>query len=153
MKVKSIYLLIILLFAMWTTGCSNGAEGEENFPPSIPGYVGIDGEEYEMKRGGYRWERKKGLGTEVVMTDAASPYQIAGNFKTIPVSKNVPIKIQIKDNPEIKVFLWDESGRIGEIDMEGNEFNAPENNGEFIYEVVAEWPNGEISYTFVIGVK
>ncbi len=64
------------------SGCSNLVEkGNEDtdseFPPTMSGIVIINGTEYQMDEGNYRWERKKGLDTEAVQTGHASPYQMA----------------------------------------------------------------------------
>lgn len=49
------------------TGCTNGTdemdneveENQNDFPPTMVGLINVNGKEYEMKSGNYRWERKK----------------------------------------------------------------------------------------------
>ena len=128
-------------------------ENQKDFPPSMAGLINVNGKEYGMKSGNYSWERKKGLETEVVQTDAASPYQIGKSFNVIRLEPNTNIIIEIEENPKLSVFLWNENGRDKEIILKNNQLTAPTNKGEYIYEVLAKWSNGEVSYTFVIEIN
>lgn len=73
MKVKNVFFAIVIA-SLWLTGCTistvgtnNQTEGnEEDFPPSMTGLINVQGKEYEMKAGNYKWERKKGSKTDVV---------------------------------------------------------------------------------------
>ncbi|WP_282172377.1 hypothetical protein [Cytobacillus firmus] len=53
----------------------------------------------------------------------------------------------------MKVFLWNETGKEKEIMLEDDQITVPADKGKYIYEVLAEWKNGEISYTFVAEVQ
>lgn len=156
LKIKHLFFAIVF-FSFWLTGCANGSDevevNQNDFPPSMLGFVNVNGKEYEMKAGNYSWERKKGLETEVVVTDAASPYQIGKEFSAISLEPNTNINIEIEENPKLSVYLWNENGRGEEIILKNNQFTAPTNKGEYIYEVLAEWSNGEVSYTFVVEVN
>lgn len=160
MKVKNVFFAIIIA-SLWLTGCTIGTTGtvnqmeesEEDFPPSMTGLINVQGKEYEMKAGNYKWERKKGSDTEVVQTDAASPYQIGENYKAIGVEPNTNIKIEIEDNPKISVFQWNENGRVKEVTLTNNYLAVSSSKGRYIYEVLAKWLNGEVSYTFVVEVN
>lgn len=112
----------------------------------------MDKTAYPMKAGAYRWERKNGLETTIVMTDHASPSQMAEQMEAIRTNPNQIIDITIEGNPAIKVYLWSEMGRSKEIKQEANQLIVPSRTGNYIYEVEAVWPNGTISYTFVIEV-
>ena len=157
---KNLFFAIIF-FSFLITGCTNGKEEMDNeveenqndFPPSMTGMINVNGKEYEMETGNYRWERKKGPETEVVETDAASPYQIGGNFNSISLEPNTNINIEIEDNPKISVYQWNENGRDKEIILKNNQLSAPSSKGQYIYEVIAKWSNGEVSYTFVVEIN
>ena len=158
LKLKHLILLIIVFSSLWITGCSNETnkvgEGKENeFPPSMTGLIQINETEYEMIVGNYKWVRKQGLETQVVQTDAASPYQIAQNVKAIILEVSSNIKIDIEGNPEISVYLWNENGREKEVKVDKNQLSVPTSKGQYIYEVLAKWSNGEVSYTFVIEIR
>lgn len=148
LKIKSL-LFVIMFLSLGTTGCSTT---NEEFPPSMKGVVSVNGTEYELAKGGYRWERKKGLTTEVVTTDAASPNQIAENLDPIEAEPDQTMTIEVEDDPELSVFLWNEVEPEEEIVLNGNEFTGPASAGRYIYEVLAKWPKGEVSYTFVVAV-
>ncbi|WP_449537958.1 hypothetical protein [Ferdinandcohnia sp. Marseille-Q9671] len=154
MRVKDWFRMVVAFSILLVMGCSNNVgEETEEFPPSMSGVITIDETEYQMKSGAFRWERKKGLETEVVTTDHASPYQMAENIEPISASPNQKAEMKIEDNPTTHVYLWNEEGRGEEIGMEANQLTLPSSEGKYIYEVVAEWPNGTISYTFVVDIQ
>lgn len=148
-------ILMIVGFLM-IVGCSNKVNTDDvdkEFPPSMNGRIIINDTEYLMESGGYKWERKKGLETEVVQTDHASPYQMAAHIEPIVITPNQTIDIQIEGNPKINVYLWNEKGREREIEQKPNQIILPSSQGKYIYEVLAEWTSGTISYTFVVEIK
>ncbi|WP_057775727.1 DUF3221 domain-containing protein [Cytobacillus dafuensis] len=119
----------------------------EKFPPDLKGIVKINETRYEMTRGGFEWKK----GNQTTQTDAASPTQIAENFKAIVVEPNSKATIEIEQNPNLSAYLWDSDRK--KIALEGKQITFPANKGRYIYEVVAKWSNGEVSYTFVIEVN
>ncbi|MGE7842562.1 hypothetical protein ACQKNX_17345 [Lysinibacillus sp. NPDC093712] len=153
--------LIIGLIALLIAGCSNDVNkthhkaehNKENFPPSMAGWIHVNGQKYEMDEGGYQWERKKGLTTETIQTDHLSPNQVAEKLHPIQLAPNTNIRFEVEENPEIVVYLWNENGRDKEIMTKNNEMTVPQNKGRYIYEVLARWSNGEVSYTFVVEVN
>ena len=159
---KPLLVATIVFTLLWISGCSNNQvnagtdanTGSENkFPPTFSGAVKINHTKHEMIAGGYRWEKKQGAETQVIQTDAASPYQIAENFKPIAIELNQKITIDIEENPQLVVYLWNNNEREKEIELNVNQITAPASKGRYIYEVFATWPNGEVSYTFVVEVK
>lgn len=154
MRLKLPFIVILVFLICLMTGCSKETEGkEEEFPPSMTGFIHVNGIEYQMEKGGYKWERKKGFETEVVLTDHASPYQMAEHINPIALQPNQKIDIKIEENPNTSVYLWNEKGREREIEQDGNQITIPSSKGKYIYEVYAEWMNGTMSYTFVIEVQ
>lgn len=159
LKIKKLFFTIVIS-SLWITGCTNGigemdnkvAENKNDFPPSMTAMINVQEKEYEIEAGNYRWERKKGLETEVVQTDAASTYQIGENYNAIGLEPNTNINIEIEENPKISVYQWNENDRDKEIILKNNQFSAPSSKGQYIYEVLAKWSNGEVSYTFVVEV-
>ena len=162
MEMKLLLVAIILFSSLWITGCSGDTlnagkditvVSKNEFPPSIPGVVKVNNTQHEMVAGGYKWEREQGTETQVVQTDAASPYQIAEDFKAIALEQNQKITIEIEESPGLVVYLWNKDGRETEITMNKNQITAPTSKGRYIYEVLAKWTSGEVSYTFVAEVK
>jgi len=153
MKSNQLIFTMILVASIWLIACSNSVVKEEEFPPSMSGIVKVNEKEYKMAAGSFRWERQQGENTQTAQTDAASPNQIAESFNPISVEPNTTIQIEIEDNPQIAVYLWDEDGRGEIIPTTDNQMSVRQNKGLYIYEVYATWPNGELSYTFVVEVK
>lgn len=150
---KRILAFTLLGILLLTTACSSGSskkESDYDFPPTMRGTIEINGQQYDMAKGNYRWERKQGLETEVIQADAASPYQIAENLDAIRINKNETILINIEEESAINVYLWDENGRQKEVSINDKQFQTPESTGKYVYEVLAQWSNGEVSYTFVV---
>jgi hypothetical protein len=147
-----IFLLFLIASCSSEVGKNSAGNEHEEFPPSMNGSILIDGKEYQMAKGGYRWERKQGLKTQVVTTDHASPYQMAEHIKAISLTPNEKIKISIEENPEISVYLVNVNGREKEIKLVEHLITAPSEKGMYIYEVEAKWKNGTVSYVFVIEI-
>lgn len=145
-------LLLLALAGCGQTGATDAA-GNKIYPPDEQGYVVIDGEEKKLEKGNYSWEVKKGSTTEVTRTDAASPNQIAENVKTILAPPDTEMSFKLVGDPTIKVYLWNEQEREKEIELQEGKFRTPTEKGQYIYEVLAEWENGEISYTYVIELE
>lgn len=153
MRYQLFFTLLCGLFI--TSGCTaNDTEMLENeFPPSLAGEIVINGTEYAMEQGGFEWRRQKGLETEVVQTDHASPLQIAAEIEAIEIHPNEIINIQVEENPDITMYLWSKNGRGKEIEQQNGQFTAPSDKGTYIYEVVAEWENGINTYTFTVEIQ
>lgn len=159
---KQSYIFLAVVFILFLlTGCTNGAAGgpddaeklSEEFPPNMSGAVIAEDKTYRISEGNTKWERKQGLETEVVMTDAASPPQLAETVHAIKAEPNTTIQIEIEQDPDLSIYLWDETNRVDEIELTDNQFSAPSSRGRYVYEVFAKWQNGEVSYTFVLKVK
>jgi hypothetical protein len=148
------FLLIFLTLILFA-GCSNRiiSSTEEEFPPTRKGVILASGEEFPLEAGGYSWERKKGLETESITTDHASPLQMAEQITPITVHAQEKIQIQIEKDPSIRIYIWNENGRGNEVEVSSNHMISPPDNGSYLYEVKAEWENGSVSYTFVLKVN
>jgi hypothetical protein len=160
LKINNI-IFAIIFSSLLLTGCTIGTvrtdnqveNNKDDFPPSMTGLINVKGKEFSMKAGNYKWERKKGSETEVVQTDAASPSQIGESFNAIGLEPNANINIEIEDNPKISVYQWNENGRDKEVILKNKSLSVPSNKGRYIYEVLAKWSNGEVSYTFAVEVN
>ncbi|MFE7064686.1 hypothetical protein ACFVAD_21380 [Sutcliffiella sp. NPDC057660] len=157
MKSKFILLAFFLLLLLALAGCgktgATDAAGKKIYPPDEQGYVMIDGEEKKLEKGNYFWELKKGLSSEVIQTDAASPNQIAENVEAISAPPDTEMSFKLVGDPTITVYLWNEQDREKEIELQDEKFHTPTEKGRYIYEVLAKWDNGEISYTYVIELE
>ncbi|MCM3708445.1 MULTISPECIES: hypothetical protein [Cytobacillus] len=152
---RSLRLVSIIIIASVSllSGCSNKSVDQAEFPPEKSATVEVNGTEYPMEKGNYQWVRKNGNETEAVKTDHASPNQMAVQLTPIPVKPGQKVKVKIEDDPVMKVYLWNATGIESQIKLEDNQINTPADEGKYIYEVLAEWQNGEISFTFVAEVQ
>ncbi|WP_342511585.1 hypothetical protein MKY34_13975 [Sporosarcina sp. FSL K6-1522] len=117
------------------------------FPPSLAGFVEIDGTRYEMAKGGFRWTK----GSKTATTDTAGSTQIAEDFEAIVIEADSKAKIVIDQSPNLSVYTW--NGEQEGVAEDEAQISLPATSGRTIYEVVAKWTNGEASYTFVVDVK
>ena len=122
----------------------------EEFPPELTGFIRSGESRYEMANGGYSWSKGNLMETQTVQTDYAGPTQIGENFEAIVLDPGSQVSIEIEQDPDLSLFLWVSNDKSEAI--EGNEITVPANKGRYIYEVVAKWSNGEVSFTIVIEV-
>lgn len=148
LKMILAYSLFIIMI-----GCSTNAGEEAEFPPSMNAVAEVNGTDYQMEKGNEQWVRKKGLETETMTTDHASPNQMADHLTPIMMKPDQKVRIKIEDQPVIKVYLWNETGKEKEIKLEDHQITVPSSKGSYIYEVLAEWPNGKVSYTFAAEIQ
>lgn len=153
MQLSRLFFVCILI-SLLLTGCATETEETSGeFPPSMNGAVVVKEQTYKLEEGNSRWERKQGLETEVVTTDAPSPPQLAEMVDAIKIEWNTDTLIEIEQEPDLSVYLWNDSDRDQEIELIDNQFMAPSSQGRYVYEVFAEWAQGEVSYTFVVEVE
>ncbi|MCA1322035.1 hypothetical protein LC085_19295 [Bacillus tianshenii] len=153
MKSRFLLFMIIVVFL---TGCGTtgtGSADNKQFPPDEHGFIVMNEKEYKMEKGNYYREVKKGLTTEVTQTDAASPNQIAENFEDISAPPDTEMSFNLVGEPTLTAYLWNDQEREKEIDLQERTFRTPTEKGRYIYEVLAKWKNGEVSYTYVIEVE
>lgn len=150
---------MMILLCLVMIGCSKpygtieNVEGEEHALVDLPSLSAvIDGETYELATGNYRMERREGASTSVIQTDALSPHQIAEQVEPISVKANMTIEFVTDGKPDMTVFEWDKEERIDEFPLQKNQLQIPTASGRYIYEVIAEWRNAEVSYTLVMEV-
>ncbi|MCT8136658.1 hypothetical protein H1D32_02175 [Anaerobacillus sp. CMMVII] len=164
MTIRMIVLAILASFLLVGCGKIEGNNIDlktersmnEGFPPTITGFVEANGTQYEMEQGGFKWETKE----QTVMTDAASPNQIAERYEAILLAPKTELTFQIDGEPYVLVYLWESDERGKEVALSNNQFILPEKKGRYVYELVANWSSygsekarGEVSYTFVVEVE
>ncbi|WP_053366319.1 hypothetical protein [Bacillus sp. FJAT-27245] len=155
MKIRTIIFSLLVLFLM--AGCTIVDQGnikiEEEYY-SFPAYIHVDGQDYEITRGGYEWKTKLKSGvTRVITTDHAGPYQMSSSIEAIHLEPNKQVTIKIKGKPQLELYLWNETGRYKKYELKQNEFTTHGDKGEYIFEIFSKWKNGEASYTFVVEIQ
>jgi hypothetical protein len=144
---------IIFMFIL-LVGCSQ-SQTQEHEEAGSPPPVSLEVEEtqYSMKMGSYSWTKKGPFTSVTSVADAPSPNQLAAEMEPVSVKGNSEITIHTTGNPNISVNLWNEEEMEKEISLQGNQFTVPELEGKYIYEVFAEWEDGEGSFTIVFEVE
>ncbi|WP_051359533.1 hypothetical protein [Paucisalibacillus globulus] len=133
-------------------GCSQNPELDSvGTPPPVSLEVGD--EQYSMTMGGFSWTKKGRISSITSTTDAPSPNQMAFNMEPVLVDGESEVTINTTGDPYLSVYLWNEDAMDKEIPLQENQFTLPNEAGRYIYEVFAEWAEGEGSYTIVFEVE
>lgn len=145
-------LLILLIFFILGVGCSTNPNKIEEPPDMI---VAINGKKLEVAKGTYQWESKGLFENTVTIADAAAPFQIAAemNAETIQQGSIANVTFSDDSKPEIDAYLWEGENRSEELPIEHDNFNFPSQTGTYVIEILAEWSNGDASYTLVVEVQ
>jgi hypothetical protein len=144
--VKRLFLILFVILV----GCT--PSGSVGSPPPVS--VVVNDSTYNTKLGSYSWSSKGLLSSIGVDADGESPYNIAIDMEPIPVRKSSKIEILTENKPTLSVYIWDdESTGDYEVPLDDNMLEVPDEPGRYVYEVYAEWDQGNGSYTFVIEVE
>lgn len=150
MRDKRYLLLILLIFLLFSTGCSTNIRKE---PPQL--IARVNKERIEATRGTYQWQTKNFFSTTTVVADAASPSQIAKDIKpqTVKGSSTVNVEFNDQSHPKLHAYLWGKEEPTKELPLEQNQIILPSERGKYIIEISSKWPNGDASYTLVFNVQ
>mgnify|MGYP003505613501 FL=1 len=145
MKKISIIILVILVLV----GCNQAIESRN--VPHAEGKVFLEDNEYKMSLGEYEWIEDN---IEQKRIDKVSVEEIAEAFDTLDVTKGSKLKIEVGENPTtISVNQWNGDTSVENVELTNNEIPLPSTAGYYIYEVIAEWDKGRITYVFDVNVS
>ncbi|WP_445487692.1 hypothetical protein [Niallia sp. 03133] len=145
------YLIgIYMFFLLIVTGCTVQSSDE---PPAA--IVKIKDEKMATTKGGYSWEKKGLFSNHAVIADAAAPLQIAEDLNVNLVKPNSAADVVFSDgsHPQLHAYLWEGEQRGKELAVKKQQLSLPSEEGKYVIELFAEWPNGDSSYTFVVEIK
>lgn len=115
------------------------------------GKVIVGNQEYSMMIGEFEWKEKD---FEARKISDSNLYDLAEDFHTLEAEKDDKLNIEIEQNPSsIIVNQWNEDGTSETVELKDNEITLPSEEGYYIYEVMASWNQGEITYIFDINIK
>jgi hypothetical protein len=118
----------------------------ENYPPEV--FLQTNIKEHPIVRGTYSWNNIEG--------DSEPPSILTKGKEPLIVSPSTKIKMKFPSDRaplDIKVYYWVENERGNEIgEMDGFSFSAPKENGEYVYEIVAKWPEGIVHFAAKVKV-
>ena len=79
---------------------------------------------------------------------------MANEHKATVVSPNEEIKIDFKKDPEtMEVEKWIDKENTEKIKLNANSISAPNEKGKYVYNVLADWKQGDVNYVFSIKVE
>ena len=114
--------------------------------------VTIDGGEHPTIRGGYSWssfdEKEKASAT--IESESLSPLELAENQKAPAAKEVAEIDLHFDKEPDaFYVQTWNSEG------AEKGPFNdivLDESGGKTVYQIIAEWEQGTVTYVFSLMV-
>ncbi|WP_342601038.1 hypothetical protein MHB48_08520 [Psychrobacillus sp. FSL H8-0483] len=144
---KKFFLLLIVIFI---AGC-NGIPQTSTDYVQAQGKVIVGNQDYSMMIDEFVWKEKD---FETRKLNDSNIYDLADEFNTLEVEKDDKLKIEVEQNPSsIIVNQWNEDGTSQTVELNENEITLPSKEGNYIYEVMAEWSEGKISYVFDINIE
>lgn len=160
-KITFLGVLFIALILSSCNGSNNKSTGKVlsgEKPPNV--IVEIDGETYETILGSYCWDVSKGV-SECI--DTAGPVDLLRDKEPIQIKAGEEITFNMDYTPKPnKIHLSQiKSDDEMEIEINENQFTAPEEKGTYFYSYGVWWmdeeeehlSHGSASYAFSIEVK
>lgn len=114
------------------------------------GKIIVGEDEYEMRTRAYSSDGKK---VKIHSVEPTSVQEAVKDFETLTMEQGTEVEIEIEESPVLTVFEWDEKAEKKEIPLEDNKITIPSNLGVYIYEVQAEWTDGEAFFVFDVEVE
>lgn len=147
MRIKNTISFFIATLLFIVSGCTSAPK-----PPDAT--ATIDGENIELSKGSYQWEEQ---GTITNAIDVP-PMERAKELEKTIIDRNSFATINFSDgsDPQLTANSWEEvkgERRKKDLSLEGNQLKFPSKTGRYVFEIVAEWFNGDASYTFVVEVQ
>lgn len=98
-----------------------------------------------------KWKEANG---EQKRIDEVYTEEAAEAFDTLGVTKDSTVKIEVGEEPAtIRVNQWNEDQSVQKIELTNDKLPLPAAAGYYIYEVIAEWDQGYITYVFDLNVS
>lgn len=137
-KIKSTKFIVLIIMFFTLVGCSNSIGGKI---PELE--ITTNHEDVLVTRGGYNWTTKLNV-SEVADTDR--PLHIANDIEGTHVLPESQLKLQFSKTPNrITVLAWHEQG-ADEWSSSNDTFTTPAEKGTYIFEIIANWDQGTVSY-------
>lgn len=140
---KRIFLVIITIFSL--AACQTLDEGVK--APS--GEIIVNQQKYEMKYLKYEWIDGN---VEIRTPDTRTVDEAIESYKKFSVKKGDKLKLQFEKMPDnVTVNQYNSKDEQETVDIVDNIITAPSTQGDYSYEVIAQWENGStVSYIFSI---
>lgn len=148
-------LLVVIVFSFG--GCSNrinktsnGDEVNVYEKMNIPTLkVTFNSKDISVEKGGYSWDK----GGESIIVDAATPEQIADKMEGNKIVPESELILSFSEEPiNVNIIDWSEL-KGNSYTFNNDKFIAPKEEGTYIYEIVSEWREGQVSFTIKVIVS
>src|SRR5690625_3747724 len=159
---KKLIVVSVLLLVFILSGCggtsteNNGLSGDT--PPKVS--VEVDGESYETILGSYCWDISKG---ESECVDTAGPVDLLKDEEPIQIKTGEQIKLNMDYKPKPNKMHLSQIVNDDEVEIEinDNQFTAPDEKGTYFYSYGVWWMDeedkdlsqGDAFYAFAIEVQ
>ncbi len=149
MKLKFIFLMVLLLALLYVSGCTNSST-QILKPPNL--VITVDGNTIHPAVGTYSWSVKNNDGTSTsIHEDSDAPPGLVKDQEPFIVTSSSEITFDFEIPPtKYEIRTWDEDNNVtGTYEN----VNLSEHEGTVIFEVLAHWEQGTASYAFLLHVK
>lgn len=159
---KKFVVVSALLLVFILSGCgdtpteNNGLSGDT--PPNVS--IEIDGESYETILGSYCWDISKG---ESECVDTSGPVDLLKDEEPIQIKAGEQIKLNMDYTPKPNKMHLSQIDNDDEMEIEinDNQFTAPDEKGTYFYSYGVWWmdeededlSHGDAFYAFAIEVQ
>ncbi|WP_431027243.1 hypothetical protein [Lysinibacillus sp. LZ02] len=141
-------VILLVLFSVFLIACNSSMSNAHEVPS---GKMIIDNQEYPMESYQYEWKEKN---IEMKHIPVNTIYERAEELQNISVAKNSKLKFSFEKKPlSILVYQHDQEKKLTTVDVKENELTLPADEGYYMYEVMAEWQQGVITFIFDVEVK
>lgn len=108
----------------------------------------------EAKRGAYSWTIDNNDGTKTTTNgDSAGPNELVKNSTLLIVPPKSTLTLDFSDKPETTIVnIWQDNKPIKQT-ITDNKLLIPELKGSIVYEVIATWKQGTVSYAFLVNIN
>lgn len=107
----------------------------------------------DAERGAYSWTIHNANGTQATINvDSSGPTELVKNSTPLSVSPGSTLALSFSDNPaNIIINILKDSKSISQT-ITNNIVVTPESKGLVVYEVIATWNQGTVTYAFLVNV-
>lgn len=138
-----VVLFLIGCSGQRTEGARSGASGGFTLPAPT---LSVEGNPVPYQVGSYTWIE----GGRGVAVDTVDPPALVESLEPVVVRPNAVLTVSFADAPEeIHAGIWTDDLQP----VSGGRLVLPPEEGDYVYLLVASWPQGSVSYAFPVRVS
>lgn len=159
MRILKIFSMLFIVILVVMLGCSStgiktssNTKSELKNTPTLK--VSYQGKNIEAKRGTSSWAVENSDGTKTITNaGSSSPTELVKGSTPITVVPKATLTLDFSDKPNNTIVnIWRGNDSI-EQEITDSKVTAPETAGVVIYEVIATWSQGTVTYAFSVKVE